>query len=363
MASASSLDGCRCLLGAATVAAGRGGIARVARLTARALVNSGAALAPISYLDQGPLELAGFPVVCAAGSKLRFAALSQLNAMRSKSFVYDSAGIARAHPHLLSGGAGYAVWMHGVEAWEHLRPGHAAVFRRAALVVVNSHHTLERYRALHGDLPQAAVCWLATEEDEAPPPRPPRLDAPVVLILSRVDAGDAYKGHRELIEAWPSVLAAVPGARLLIAGGGSGLADIERLARSSGIAHSTELCGFVPEAELQTLWQRADVFAMPSRGEGFGLVYVEAMRQGIPIIASVHDAGHEINVDGKTGYNVDLGQPSQLAARLTELIAAPQLRRRMGEAGRARWRQHFRYSAFRDRLMPLLGCIAGTSRA
>jgi phosphatidylinositol alpha-1,6-mannosyltransferase len=77
----------------------------------------------------------------------------------------------------------------------------------------------------------------------------------------------------------------------------------------------------------------------------------------------VHDAGHEINVDGKTGYNVDLRQPSQLAARLIELLAAPQLRRRMGEAGRARWRQHFRYSAFRDRLMPLLGCIAGASRA
>ena len=108
------------------------------------------------------------------------------------------------------------------------------------------------------------------------------------------------------------------------------------------------------ESALDGLWDQASVFVMPSRGEGFGLVYVDAMRRGIPVIASTHDAGAEVNVDGVTGFNVSLDEKGMLADRLIRLLSSPQLCDEMGAAGQRRWREHFRFHAFRDRFMTIV---------
>ncbi len=173
-------------------------------------------------------------------------------------------------------------------------------------------------------------------------------------MLARIDSTESYKGHRELIAVWPKIVSAVPRARLLIAGQGSGLEEMKRTARASGAASHIEFVGFMPERELPALWQRAHLLAMPSRKEGFGLVYVEAMRYGLPVVASVHDAGQEINVDGVTGRNVDLDRPGELEETLVALLRSPDLMKRMGQAGHERWRTHFRRSAFRRRLQPIM---------
>ena len=348
------LAGRRIFLGAATMTAGHGGIARVARMTVHALTDLGASVVPVSYLDKGSLEVAGAPAVCASGSKLRFAVLCQLKGVGCDDFVYDSAGIARAHPRLIACGRRYVVWMHGIEVWEKLRPDHYVALRRARLVLVNSHYTLDRFQALHGALPQARVCWLATENDTAPAAHEPHGGPLSVLALSRIDVEDAYKGHNALIAAWPQVLAAVPEAKLVIAGDGSGRSALEARARDLGLGDAILFTGFVREEELPRLWASADVFAMPSRKEGFGLVYVEAMRHGIPVVASVHDAGSEVNVDGETGFNVDLDQDGMLADRLIELLSDNSLRMRLGAGGLARWQARFRYDSFKARLGAIL---------
>jgi phosphatidylinositol alpha-1,6-mannosyltransferase len=105
---------------------------------------------------------------------------------------------------------------------------------------------------------------------------------------------------------------------------------------------------------MPAVWTECNVFAMPSRGEGFGLVYIEAMRHGLPVIASVHDAAPEVNLDGVTGYNVNLDRPDELGDRVIHLLRDEDSAARMGDAGRRRWAEHFRYSAFRDRFLPIL---------
>jgi phosphatidylinositol alpha-1,6-mannosyltransferase len=164
----------------------------------------------------------------------------------------------------------------------------------------------------------------------------------------------SYKGHKELIACWPRVVAAVPDAVLTIAGGGQGLEAYRRLAANSPAAEHIEFTGLVPEAKMEELWAQATVFAMPSRGEGFGLVYIEAMRHGLPVIASVHDAGQEVNLDGETGYNVNLDKPEELPERIIYLLRNPHVAEGLGRNGRKRWADHFRYSAFRARFRPLL---------
>src|SRR5262249_47814736 len=141
---------------------------------------------------------------------------------------------------------------------------------------------------------------------------------------------------------------------------GSDLAAVRAHAARSRAVRHIDLRGFVAECDVEQLWAQATVFAMPSRGEGFGLVYVEAMRHGIPVIASVHDAAPEINVDGETGYNVDLARPHELAERLVHLLRDRDWSARLGANGRQRWERHFRFSAFRDRFLPLVAELLNT---
>jgi phosphatidylinositol alpha-1,6-mannosyltransferase len=342
------------MLGTTLLASGQGGIACVARMTARTLAEDGVRLNVLSFLDQSPLEVAGLPVRFAAGNRLKYGAMCHLGALNSDCAVYDSVSMARAHPRLIPRAPRYAVWVHGVEVWWDLHPARKRALEGAALVLVNSQFTLDKFANIHGSLTQARVCLLGTEHDE-PPSEPPRFEGPpTVLTLGRIDREQLYKGHHELIAAWPAVVAAVPDARLVLAGGGNGVVLIRETAKASPAAHAIDVLGFVPEIDVPALWRRTHVFAMPSRGEGFGLVYIEAMRQGLPVIASVHDAGQEVNVDGSTGYNVDLDEPDALTECLIELLRDPDRARQMGVAGQVRWRKRFRYPAFRERLLPFM---------
>lgn len=349
-----SRQGERWFLGTSLLQAGRGGIARVARMTARSLIGAGADVSLLSLLDDTTVDIEGVKAATARGKRSVYAAHCHAAALTRTQFLYDAVGPARAHPRLPGLKRPYGVWIHGLEVWNGLGADRARALREASFVLVNSHFTLERFNRLHSPLANASVCWLATEQDD-PPAEPPAFEGrPTVLMLGRIDDGDLYKGHPELIAAWPRVVAAAPDARLLIVGGGAGLPQIERLIRQSTVSDHIEVRGFVPEAELPHIWREAHVFAMPSRGEGFGLVYIEAMRHGLPVIGSVHDAGQEINVEGVTGYNVDMDRPGELADRIVQLLRSPDEARRLGQAGLSRWREHFRYSAFRARLLERL---------
>jgi phosphatidylinositol alpha-1,6-mannosyltransferase len=306
-------------------------------------------------LAPGPSQLFGIDVRSAGHSQLRFLARNALAAFNADCQIYDFGGVARAHPPgPLS--RPYLTWMHGIDVWEPAHAGHLARLRAAELLLVNSAYTLKRAASLHRGMEHARVCWLATEADE---PALPLLEdhAPSVLILGRIDASENYKGHRELIEAWPRVRKQVPDAQLLIAGDGSGRAALEQLARRSAPDTGIQFLGFVPDAEIPTLFRRSNVLAMPSRGEGFGLAYIEAMRFGVPVVASIHDAAPEINLHGVTGLNVDLTRSAPLPGALSQLLAEPQLARAYGAAGQQRWAEHFRYARFRERFSEHLAAL------
>ncbi|MEM0905739.1 MAG: glycosyltransferase family 4 protein [Pseudomonadota bacterium] len=336
--------------------AGRGGISRVARLTVRALEAAGTPVW-VRALNDTHKTMIDAPGAAAGGNRLRFTAGLWRDALTARAFIYDHAGIARAHPKLPR--RPYAVWMHGIEVWgDGLTPGRAAALRQADLVLVNSHHTLNRFTADHGPLPQARVCLLGTEEDI--PPEPQALPtAPVALTFGRVDKDNMRKGHREVVAAWPKVIEQIPDARLLLAGGGDGLNILKDLVATSPAAANIEVLGFVPEADVPALWRRARLYVQPSWKEGFGLTYIEAMRHGIPVIASQNDAGQDVNADGVSGINVDLNQPEMLAHSVVDLLTNPAKAEALGRGAAARWADEFRFSAFQTRLMGALQSECG----
>jgi phosphatidylinositol alpha-1,6-mannosyltransferase len=177
---------------------------------------------------------------------------------------------------------------------------------------------------------------------------------PAALIVGRMWSVERGKGHDELIAAWPAVRRHVPHAELWVAGGGDDVPRLVAKARDCGVADAVRFLGRVSDAELGALYQRASVFAMPSRQEGFGLAFAEAMWWGLPCIGTTADAAGQVIVAGETGELVPYGDIAALAPALVRLLSDRERSVRMGEAGRRRAREHFGYARFRRDLLTAL---------
>jgi len=291
-----------------------------------------------------------------AADKLRFgAAIAARHALHQPEWIlFSHLGLLRAERYVpVAWQSPYAVFLHGIECWEPLSAADLAMLNRASLRIANSDYTARRAREANPRLSDIVVCPLAL-----PGPVPTvtghQTTEPVVLVVGRLSSGERYKGHSELIQAWPDVLARVPSARLRIVGEGDDLPALRQLAQNHGVSSAVEFLGFVTREQLHAEYGRASVFALPSRGEGFGLVYLEAMAHGLPCIGSRSDAAAEVIVDGVTGVLVDVRDGQSLQRKLCDLLENPLLARAFGEAGRKWVRDHFSYERFRSDIVKLL---------
>ena len=352
----------RVLLAAESLTAGHGGICRVARLVNRVLAEQcrcdGVVAQALVLNGAAAPETDGLPIATARASRLRFCLQVHRAALDHSHFIYDFLGMARAHCRLPGLKRRCLSYIHGIEVWEDAATHYVRTARKVDFLLSNSAYTRQRAERMHGGFARATVCWLATECDERPAPARFAAGPPTVLILGRMDQA-RYKGHDELIACWPQVVSAIPDARLLVVGAGPEFEAVKKAAAQSSVARHIEFRGFIGDAGMESVWAETTLFAMPSRGEGFGLVYIEAMRHAIPVIASIHDAAPEINLDGQTGYNVDLQRPPQLPERIICLLKDRDHAARLGANGQRRWAEHFTYSAFRSRFLPVLNEFLG----
>lgn len=263
----------------------------------------------------------------------------------------------------------YAVFLHGIEAWRPLGPRERAVLRSAALRLANSRYTAQQVLAVNPDIGPIEICPLAIS-DERPRVQPagaPELDRAIgsrsVLLVGRMAVGERYKGHDALLDVWPRITAAIPDARLVFAGDGDDRARLVEKAAALGVSDRVVFPGFLSAGALDHLYNRAAVFAMPSRGEGFGLVYLEAMAHGLPCLGSIHDAASEVIDDGVTGSLVDQANGDALVEVLQRWLSDEPTRQRLGRAGRERVQRHFTYGQFSHRLTGLMQRAFGTEIA
>jgi phosphatidylinositol alpha-1,6-mannosyltransferase len=276
----------------------------------------------------------------------------RLAGARTDWILFSHLGLARAQarlPQLLH--RPYGVFLHGVEAWCPLTPSTVQLLAAADIRLANSEYTAARVMRAHPAIGPVEPCRLALEpRASAVDTRPGRHGELTVLMVGRLASTERYKGHDEMIDAWPRVVAAVPSARLVIVGDGDDLPRLRRKAQDNGVEDSVQFTGFVARDALDECYRRAALFALPSRGEGFGLVYLEAMAHGLPCVGSVHDAAREVIVDGVTGRLVDQGHADQLVDALVALLRDQPLRQRMGLAGHRRVTSEFSFTAFESRL-------------
>ena len=163
------------------------------------------------------------------------------------------------------------------------------------------------------------------------PPLPGGPDAPTVVFLGRID--EPRKGLAVLLEALPELVSLVPDVRLLVAGPGD--ADDVREAVPPSLRDRVELLGRISEEDKPRVFASGDVYCAPNtHGESFGIVLVEAMAAGTPVVASDLEAFRRVLREGEAGVLVPVRDAGALAAALGALLQDPARREQLARAGR-----------------------------
>ena len=361
----------------------KGGISRYCRYQIRALRDLFGQEA-VSVLSLEPPRATGFedafPVDFASlGSPLEgrvlFAFAAAAAALRERPRVVWAAHLHLAKislPLARMLGARSVLNVYGTELWSNLTRARAAALRRTDHVVSDCHNS-RTYLAEHRlrEAERTVVHWDCVDVERLSPgdpgdvlqrygvPPPPPGEAPpvTVLTLGRMSSDTLYKGYDRLIDIFGRIPASAP-VRLVLAGDGSRRAGLEERARALGLAGRVHFTGSVAERDLPSLYRACDVFSLVTHGgfgggEGIPLTPLEAAACGKPIIVGDQDGSHEAAEDGVTGFVVHTFDLDAQRARILELVADPERRKRMGAAARARIEREHGYERFRGRVEQL----------
>ena len=227
-------------------------------------------------------------------------------------------------------GIPYVLVAHGVDVGDSLSAARITALRAADQVLAVSEWTRQRLLSLGGFQSARIVVLPNTYDDDrfVVGPYPNALAARyeigrgerVILTVARLDQGEGYKGYDRILEALPRIRQLCGEVRYLIVGKGSDRKRLERMAAELGVAESVIFAGFVPDEQLADHYRLADVFAMPSTGEGFGIVFLEAMGCGTPVLGGNRDGSADALDDGRFGRLVDPTSVDEIAAGLIGLL-------------------------------------------
>lgn len=255
--------------------------------------------------------------------------------------VFAAAGLAWAmlerpdfifatHPHFMKAlapltrlGIPCLTAAHGIETWGLMAGSFGAALRQATGILPVSAFTHDViHREAH--VPMSRMCVVPDtfrEENFAPGPKSSALlqryglkpDQPVILTIGRLSASERYKGQDQVLLAMPSLVRELPDLHYIIGGRGDDEPRLRQLCAELGLEKQVTFTGFIPEAELADHYRLADLYVMPSTGEGFGIVYLESLACGRPCLVGNADASPEAIDHGRLGFIVPPRDPAQIA--------------------------------------------------
>jgi len=228
-------------------------------------------------------------------------------------------------------GAFTAGILHGLETWNARGFLRLAALRHTDLVINVSKFTYDHVLHILQISPSIAVVIANTFDSNKFKigPKPQKLlsryglksDQPVLLSISRLALSERYKGHEQVLQSLAEVRKHFPTIRYLIGGTGDYATELKHLAEKWGVADLTIFAGFIPNEELCAHYQLCDLFVMPSRKEGFGIVFLEAMACGKPVIAGNKDGSVDALDSGRLGVLVDPEDHQEISKNIVDVLS------------------------------------------
>ena len=358
---------------------GVGGVQEAGRLTAAALVEIAQSRSWTTEflslndpsgqhsieVSERPISLQGF-----GRAKVRFVLAG---VQRGGSIGHGADGsILAAHPNLALP-ASWVRWScphlktvimsHGIEVWKPMRTLRRRALVGADILLAPSTDTANKLVNVQGVASGKVrtLAWPISPQFLRLADAPARLTLPaafpqghVILTVGRWAASERYKGADQLIRSVVQLRAEIPGLHLVAVGGGDDLSRLRQLAAEMGVADRTHFLENLSREEIAACYSHAEVFALPSTGEGFGLVFLEAMAFSKPVIGVSCGGTTDVVSDEINGLLVPPGNLQQLVQGLSRLLRDRILRERLGHRGAAIVREKYAFDAFRSKLARIL---------
>lgn len=227
-------------------------------------------------------------------------------------------------------GIPYWAIAHGVDAWNIERPMLKTALQQADCILAVSSYTRDRLLK-EQNLSPAQVRLLPNTFDPSRftiAPKPAYLlkrhnlssEQHTILTVTRLSNSDGYKGYDQLIQALPQIRQSIPNVHYILVGKGDDICRVEQLVQDLSLQNHVTLAGFIPDTELCDYYNLCEVFALPSKGEGFGIVYLEAMACGKPVLGGNRDATVDTLCQGKLGALVNPDHIEEIANTLIEIL-------------------------------------------
>ncbi len=230
-------------------------------------------------------------------------------------------------------GARLVLVIHGIDAWQPTRsPVTNLLVRRVDAFIAVSNLTKDRF-----------IAWSRVSADKGlvvpnsidlanfkPGAKSPDLvkryglqGKTVLMTMGRLVSAERYKGFDEVIEILPLLIKTTPNLSYMIIGEGNDRRRLQEKVKTLGVEDYVVFTGFISEEEKCTHYNLADAFVMPSRGEGFGIVFLEAMACGVPVVGSILDGSREALRDGALGALVDPNDARAIQDAIMDALRRP----------------------------------------
>lgn len=255
--------------------------------------------------------------------------------------------------------ARYIIFLHYIELL-NLNFFKKLALKNAEYLLSNSYYTKSQIQKLYSGLPVIKETLLGKDFDFLSHSHKKktfactRISAPYFMIVARMPKSGRNKGHELLIESMSILKNRGEKVSLVVVGDGNDKDRLVNLCMEKELHEEIIFTGFVSDDCLTALYDNCIALAMPSTGEGFGLVYIEAMARKKACIGCYGNGAEEIIVDNETGFLVRPDDAFMLADKMLRLLKVKHLASQFGECGYRRFKNHYTYDSFKKRVVNAL---------
>jgi glycosyltransferase involved in cell wall biosynthesis len=261
----------------------------------------------------------------------------------------------------LNSKAKIGVVAHGVEVWKPLPRAQRKALHQVDLILAVSDYTkgeLIKYNALPSEKISIFPNTLDPHWNSTPPVTKLESSPPVILSVTRLNKEDRYKGIDSVIRSLPVVVQEIGPVEYRVVGQGDDVPRLRALAAGLGVARYVNFMGGISDAELRSQYGRCSLFVMPSKKEGFGIVFLEAMAYGKPVIGGAHGGTPSVVKDGETGLLLDNADIAGIANSISQLLSSERMREQFGNAGHQRLLDEFTFEKFEHNLQEVFRLLS-----
>jgi glycosyltransferase involved in cell wall biosynthesis len=227
-------------------------------------------------------------------------------------------------------GTPYWAVAHGIEAWNIEKPALQKALQQADRILAVSEYTRDRLITEQHLDPDKVVTLANTFDADRfqIAPKPTHLlqkyrlspEQPIILTVARLSGAEQYKGYDTILQALPRLRQAIPNIHYVLVGAGDDRPRVEQLIAQLQLQDCVTLAGYIPDAELAGHYNLCDVYAMPSQGEGFGIVYLEALASGKPTLGGNRDGALDALCHGELGVLINPTDVDEITHTLLHIL-------------------------------------------